>query len=139
MNKYTFDEINIGDAASFAFPVTEEVVDNFAAFSGDENPLHTNSEYARATEFKGRVAHGMIGGCLFSKLVGVYLPGEYCLYLSQTLQFKKPIFLGTMVEVSGKVTQKVEAFKTIEIETSIKNIETGERMIEGKALVKLLK
>ncbi len=139
MNKYTFDEINIGDAASFTFPVTEEAVDNFAAFSGDENPLHTNSEYASQTEFKERVAHGMIGGCLFSKLVGVYLPGEYCLYLSQTLQFKKPIFLGTTVEVSGKVTQKVEAFKTIEIETSIKNIETGERMVEGKALVKLLK
>lgn len=138
-NSQQFIEIKTGDQAAFKVIISKELVDGFAELSGDTNPLHTNEEYALGTSFKQRVAHGMIGGCLFSRLVGMYLPGKYCLYLSQTLNFKKPIFLGTEVEVSGEVVKKTDAFQTLEIATFIKDAKTEEILIEGKALVKLLK
>ena len=133
-----FDEIPIGEKAVFSVNITEELVGEFARLSGDANPLHMDEKYAETTVFKKRVAHGMIGGCLFSRLVGMHLPGKNCLYLSQTLNFKKPIFIGTEVEVAGEVINKNNAFKTLEIATQISDIESGEKLIEGKALVKLL-
>lgn len=138
-NKKQFAEIKIGDQASFKVVITEELVGKFSALSGDTNPLHMDDAYAAVTNFKRRVAHGMIGGCLFSRLVGMHLPGKYCLYLSQSLNFKKPIFLGTEVEVAGEVIKKTDAFQTLEINTFVRNSRTGENLIEGKALVKLLK
>ena len=138
-NSKQFAEIKIGDRAAFKVIVSKNMVDQFAAFSGDTNPLHMDEEYAATTSFKRRVAHGMIGGGVFSKLAGIYLPGKYCLYLSQSLNFKKPIFLETEVEVSGEVVKKTDAFKTLEINTFIRDAQTGESLIEGKALVKLLR
>jgi len=139
MNNKKFSEFSIGDSACFEFDITEEVVDSFAKFSGDYNPLHTDIDYAEKTQFKERVAHGMIGACLFSRLVGMYLPGQYCLFLSQTLSFKKPIFLGTRVVVQGEIIEKVSAFNALEIKTIVQDIKTKEIFIEGRALVKLLK
>lgn len=134
-----FVDIKAGDQAAFQAVISKELVGQFAALSGDTNPLHMDEDYAVTTHFKQRIAHGMIGGCLFSRLVGMYLPGKYCLYLSQTMNFKKPIFLGTEVEVFGEVVKKTDAFQTIEVNTLIRGIRTGEILIEGKALVKLLK
>ena len=134
-----FSDIKVGDKAMFTVLITEELVNGFAEISGDVNPLHMDEDYAAGTPFKKRVAHGMIGGCLFSRLVGVYLPGKYCLYLSQTLFFKKPMFIGMSVKVAGEVVKKVNAFKALEISTSIIDADSGESLIEGKAMVKFLK
>lgn len=138
MNKKRFLEFNIGDSESFEFHITESVVNSFAQLFGDYNPLHMDDAYAKQTLFKERVAHGMIGASLFSQLVGMHLPGQYCLFLSQTLNFKKPILLGTKVLVSGEVLSKVEAFHTLEIKTIISDVKTKEILIDGKALVQLL-
>ena len=61
-NSKQFAEIKIGDRAAFKVIVSKNMVDQFAAFSGDTNPLHMDEEYAATTSFKRRVAHGMIGG-----------------------------------------------------------------------------
>jgi acyl dehydratase len=60
-----------------------EDVAAFAAISGDFSPLHMDDEYARGTEFGGRVVHGLLVGSLFSQLVGMHLPGKQALYLGQ--------------------------------------------------------
>ena len=138
-NSKQFTEIKEADSAAFKVVITKELVEKFAALSGDANPLHMDEEYAAATSFKQRVAHGMIGGALFSRLVGMHLPGKYCLYLSQTMNFKKPIFLESEVEVVGEVIKKTDAFQTLEINTFVRDAQTGENLIEGKALIKLLK
>ena len=40
----TFDEINLGDKASYVRLVTEREVQLFAAVSGDHNPVHLDPE-----------------------------------------------------------------------------------------------
>ena len=138
ISKKTFEEILQGDTAQFDVDITEDIVGGFASLSGDYNPMHVNREYAASTPFGGRIAHGMIAGALFSRLVGVYLPGKYCLYLSQTLQFKKPIRIGATVTVEGAVTQKTEATRTVTLSTLLRAKADGEILVEGQALVRLL-
>jgi acyl dehydratase len=40
--------------------VTEADVVAFAGLSGDFNPLHTDAEFMRASQFGERIAHGML-------------------------------------------------------------------------------
>lgn len=139
MSQKTYSELNIGDSYTFEEKITENNVNEFSKLTGDDNPLHTDETYANNTEFKEKIAHGMFVSSFFSKLIGVYLPGKYSLYLSQNLKFHKPIKVGSSVIISGKIIQKIDSVKTVKIETEAKKKESGEILISGEALVKLLK
>lgn len=132
----TINDINVGDQSSFDRTFSENDVQVFSELSGDINPLHTDEKYANTTAFKKRLVHGMLVGSLCSRLVGMYLPGKRCLYLKQTLSFKRPVFIGDTVKVCGKVISKSEVTKIL---TIIINIKKGEEIVmEGEANVQVL-
>ena len=133
-SEYSFDEIEIGMQKNFKIFISEDYLDDFAKLSGDDNPLHMNEEYASSTSFKKRVCSGMFLSSFFSRLVGMYLPGKHALYISQSLNFINPCFIGEMITVGGKVIDKSPATKIIKLETTITN-ESGKRIIDGKAQV----
>ena len=133
-SEYSFDEIEIGMQKSFKIYISEDMLDDFAKLSGDDNPLHMNEEYASSTSFKKRVCSGMFLASFFSRLVGMYLPGKHALHISQSLNFVNPCFIGETITVEGKVIDKSPATKIIKLETTITN-ESGKRIIDGKAQV----
>ena len=138
MTAKTFAEVSVGQRAEFETSIDEATVDAFAALSGDTNPLHTDEAYAIGTGFGRRLPHGMIGGALFSRFVGMHLPGRYSLYLSQSLLFKKPLPLDATLVVSGEVVQKIEAARAIRMTTKITDKASGATLIDGEAMVQLL-
>ncbi len=111
----SFEDIHVGDTATFSRTWSEKDVLDFAEISGDTNPLHVDEEYAKTTMFKQRLVHGMLLGSLCSQFVGMYIPGKKCLYLNQTLAFKKPVYIGDTVDVRGEVVAKSDATKIITI------------------------
>ena len=137
LSEYTFDEIEIGLTKQFQITITESMIDDFAKISGDYNPLHMDEKFAQSRDFKNRVCHGMLLGSLFSRLVGMYIPGKYGLYFSQTLNFVNPTIVNDTVTVTGKVISKGESAKTIELKTTIKN--SSHVLVDGKAKVILSK
>lgn len=132
-----FGQIKIGDRASFRHTITEQDIKQFAALSGDFNPLHMDERYAAATSFGRPIAHGMFLACLFSRLLGMYLPGRRCLYLSQSLDFVQPVHVGEEVEVVAEVLHKQNALKALVIRTEI-HILPDRPAVCGKAHVKVL-
>ena len=132
--EYSFNEIKIGLEHHFEISIDEKLEGDFAKISGDFNPLHMDEQYAKKTKFGKRVCHGMLLGSFFSRLVGMYLPGKNALYFSQNLNFVEPCFIGDVIIVKGKITDKSEATKMIKIETTIKN-NTGKILVEGIAQV----
>lgn len=132
----TFEDIKVGDHTSFSHTITEQDILDFARISGDENPLHIDEEYARVTRFGRRIAHGMFLGALCSRLLGMYLPGKRCLYLSQDLQFKNPAFIGDTVLVSSEVFAKSQSTKIIDI--MIKIVREDKILAEGLAKTQII-
>ena len=121
MNRYGFDDLFVGMSAQFKRKINGEMIDTFAQVSGDSNPLHIDSDYARRSGFKDQIAHGMLCSSLFSELVGVHLPGENCLLTDISVVFSKPVFINDEVTVDGSISQLSPAFKSAKIDATIIN------------------
>lgn len=130
----SIDDINVGDTAEFERTWSDSDVADFARISGDINPLHTDDEYASTTKFKKRLVHGMLLGALCSTFVSMYLPGKRCLYLKQDISFKKPVFIGDTVKISGKVVAKSSSTGILTISINISRdidiVATGEAHVQ---------
>lgn len=85
--------------------ITDEMVRSFAELSGDKNPIHLDDEYAASTQFKKRIAHGMLVSSFFSTIIAEDYPGSGSIYLEQNIRFLKPCF------VNDTVTFKVSLIK----------------------------
>ncbi len=129
-----FEDIEVNDEIKFNVTITEEMIDNFAALSGDYNPMHTNQEYASNTDFGKKICHGMLLASFFSRLVGMYIPGKNALYFSQSLNFRNPCFINDEVTIIGIIIEKKLSTKMIKLKTIIKNLK-GQVIIDGEAKV----
>ncbi|MBN2604287.1 MAG: MaoC family dehydratase [Bacilli bacterium] len=94
----TIHEIQLNESASQTKTITEHDVALFAEVTNDYNPAHFDEEYASGTIFQKRICHGMLVGSLFSKIFGMDLPGKGTIYISQTLRFRRPVFLGDTIK-----------------------------------------
>jgi len=121
MNSYKFDDISVGLEEHFIVKVDADKLDKFLEISGDTNPLHTDSEYSKSKGFVDRVVYGMLTSSFFSTLVGVYLPGKYCILQSIDIKFSKPVYIDDILTITGKVSYINEAYKQLEIKAVIIN------------------
>ena len=132
----TFEELAVGDEATFTKTVTEADVTLYAGITGDMNPLHVDREAAERSRFGGRIAHGMLTAGFVSTVLGTRLPGPGCIYLSQTLRFTRPVRIGDTVTARAEVTELFPDDRRVRLETTCAN-QDGETVLEGEAEVKV--
>jgi len=104
-NKIPLEQISIGMTASYSQTVTDSDIKGFAGISGDRNPVHVDEVYAENSRYKKRIAHGLMTASYFSALFGTKIPGEGCVYVSQSLNFKRPVYIGDTVTATVVVTK----------------------------------
>jgi 3-hydroxybutyryl-CoA dehydratase len=119
MNAYRWSELHTGLAHSFSVQLTSEMMQEFLHLSGDNNPLHIDPTFAKESGFPNVVAYGMLTSSLYSRMVGVYLPGRFCLLHGIQVDFSNPAYVGDWLTVKGEIAHLNGAFKRIEIKASI--------------------
>ena len=128
------DGVKVGSYAEVKHVFTQENVNIFANICGDNNPLHINPSFAKDTMFKGTIVHGIFVSSLFSTLFGRSIIGS--VYVSQTLQFKKPVHVGKEITAYMKILsideRKIGSFLTC---STICEIDGGVIAVEGEAKV----
>lgn len=130
-------DISIGQQFSTSREVTDELVRKFADVSGDYNPIHLDEEFAKTTRFGRRIAHGMLSGAFISAVLGNEFQGIKIVYLSQTLRFTAPVFLGDTVTATATVTAIREDKGVVTLETVCTN-QNGEILVKGESAVMIL-
>lgn len=129
----TYDELLVGDSATYTRTLTEDEILMFASVTGDMNPFHLDDDYADASVFKERIGHGMWSGALISSAVTNILPGPGTIYLEQSLRFLSPIKISDSLIVTIEIEEKLENHRIL-IACDIKN-QHGELVVDGKAKV----
>ncbi len=130
-------DLKIGDQFSTSREVTDEVIRKFAEVSGDFNPIHLDEEFAKSTRFGRRIAHGMLSGAFISAVLGNEFRERKIVYLSQTMKFVAPVFIGDTVTATGTITNIREDKNIITLETVCTN-QNGETLVNGEAAVMIL-
>jgi acyl dehydratase len=134
----TFEDLRVGQRATFAKTITEADLSFFVAITGDVNPLHVDQQFAQSTFFGDRIAHGLLSASLFSTMVGMKLPGLGAIYRSQTLEFLKPVRIGDTITAIFEVEAIDEPANRIEMASWIEN-QHGETVIRGKTVASLIR
>jgi phosphate acetyltransferase len=134
MENHPYDEIRVGDCAHLQRTLTNEDIELFAAMSGDTNPAHLDADYAQHTPFHSVIAHGMWGGALISAVLGTQFPGPGTIYLSQSLQFERPVRVGDTLDVQVTVREKVDDKHHVRLDCRCTD-QQGREVIAGTAWV----
>jgi acyl dehydratase len=103
------------------FQFSQDEVTRFAEVTGDRNPVHIDPEFAAKSMFRRPIMHGMLSASLFSKVFGTLFPGEGTIYLKQSLNFLKPMYVDTKYEAVFTVKDVQKDKNRAVVETLIKN------------------
>lgn len=135
MNCYKFEDLHAGLSHAFEQTVTEEMLAQFCALSGDVNPLHVDRVFAVGHGFPDKVVHGLLTAAFYSRLVGMYLPGKYGVLHGIEITFHQPVFVGECLRVNGEVTYLNGAFRQVEIKAQI--VKQHDRRQVSRAKIKV--
>ena len=131
------EKYKIGMRESVSKKITESDIDIFSKISGDKNPIHLSDDFANKTRFKKRIAHGYLSASLFSGIFGEKLPGPGCLYISQSLKFKYPVYINDIVTATVEIIDIIPEKNILKFSTICKVNKTT--VIDGIAEIYLPK
>lgn len=128
---YNIEDLQPGMSASLAKTVTEADVVLFAGISTDVNPVHLDEEFAKTTQFGGRIAQGMLSAGFISAVLANKLPGPGVVYMGQTLKFKAPVRIGDTVTATVTVREVLVGKRRCVLD-AICSVD-GKTVIEGES------
>jgi 3-hydroxybutyryl-CoA dehydratase len=105
----SFDELEVGER--FATPgrtIGEADIDAFATLTGDTHPQHTDAQWAEASRFGERIAHGLLVLSCAAGLVPFDPDRVVALRKVGDAVFKAPVKIGDTVHVEGDVVKTRE-------------------------------
>lgn len=134
----SLEQFKIGMCAASIIKATEEKINEISAVSGDYNPLHVDEEYARKGMFGNKIAHGLFCLAEVSRLIGMELPGEGSILVEETVNYKRPVYVGAVVEVSVEIQDIIEDKAMLFLVFTCRN-ENKEIVMSGTAKVKVMR
>ena len=129
-------QINVGSTFSEEHQISSDLVDKFAAFSGDYNPIHMDGSYAKERGYSDRVAHGALQLIYLSRLLGMQLPGPGAVWVSQEVYWNRPVFVGDRIKMTATVLGYSRSSKLLKLQVDIVN-QFNDKVMEGEAVVKV--
>ena len=134
------DAVRVGDGHRVSKTISESDVYLFAGITGDFYPVHVNEEFAKATRFKARIAHGALAVGMLSSAVGglcLRVPPPGVVSMRYDVTFTAPIYFGDTITTEVTVAEKHEDRNEIVLRALATN-QRGETVMEGRTIQKIL-
>lgn len=97
----------VGKELASELDLSSAAVSAYAKATGDQNPIHSDVDYAKSMGFPGRIAHGMLVGAGLSRIFASDFPGPGTIYVSQSLEFKAPLLVDVQAQIKLKVISQI--------------------------------
>jgi acyl dehydratase len=134
----TYDNAKIGDQlpALQLPPVDRTTLALFAGASGDHNPIHIDTDFARRSGMPDVFAQGMLGMAWLARFVTGWAPQSALRRFD--VRFQGVTHLGNAMRCSGHIVEKLDlnGERCVRIELRSTN-QFGQAKIVGEALVAL--
>ena len=127
--------MQVGDVHQEEIKITAHLIEKFAEFSGDFNPVHFENSAAIAQGFKSRIAHGMVSASFFSKIFANTFPGAGTIYLNQTFKFHAPVYVDEVLNYRLEVIEQKTTKPIFTVKTEAFGLD-GLLRISGEAVIR---
>ena len=134
-----FEALDVGqEFTTRGRTVTESDVVGFASLTGDWHPQHSDAQWASASPFGERIAHGMLVVSLAAGLVP-FDPGRVvALRRVSDATFKRPVRFGDTLRVEGRIADVAPASEEAGLVTFAWNVVNQEDRTVCRARVEVL-
>jgi len=112
---------------TIGFIITEVDIEGYASISGDYNPVHLDSLYARDHGYKDKIAHGMLSMGKVWSVLSYHLLSNSEWPEKYELKFLSPVYVGDIV------TLNVEKHEEMIL---LNGLCSGKPILKGKILLK---
>ncbi|MDL5038010.1 MaoC family dehydratase [Comamonas sp. Y6] len=136
MNTPRYDEVQVGDALPTLDlpPINRTTLALFAGASGDHNPIHIDTDFARKAGMPDVFAHGMLGMAWLGRLLTNWAPQSRLRRFD--VRFQGITHLANAISCSGRVVEKRDADRSVRVEVQSSN-QHGQTKIAGDAWISL--
>lgn len=138
MKVENFDDIKVGDALPGLVegPITRHILGVYAGASGDYNPLHIDSDFARQSGMPDVFAHGMLSAAYLARVLTHWVEQSAIRRLS--VRFAAITQLGDEVRCQARVSEKFvrNDEQCVALELTARN-QSDEIKLTGTAVVAL--
>jgi len=123
--------LRVGQRARRTQTVLARDVELYAQITGDRNPLHFDAGFAARTRFGRLVAQGGIASGMLNALVAMDMPGAGTVFMSQSLKYLAPTYLGDTLTAEIEVLSLKTDKPVCQMRASIVN-QDGTQVLEGE-------
>jgi acyl dehydratase len=123
--------LEVGQRARRSKTVTARDVELYAEITEDRNPLHFDPDFAARTRFGRLVAQGGITSGMLNALVAMDLPGPGTVFMSQSLRYLAPTYLGDTLTAEVEVLAVKPDKPVCQLKATITN-QDGTVVLEGE-------
>ena len=136
MNTPRYDEVQVGDVlpALDLPPINRTTLALFAGASGDHNPIHIDTDFARKAGMPDVFAHGMLGMAWLGRLLTNWAPQSRLRRFD--VRFQGITHLANAISCTGRVMEKRDADRSVRVEVQSSN-QHGQTKIAGDAWISL--
>lgn len=123
----------VGQAAQLSRRVADSDIRLFTEISGDRNPLHYDSQAAKASRFGGIVVQGGVTSAILNAVVAEELPGPGTVFLNVNWDFKAPVRPGDVITGHVEVLEARDDKPITKLRTWVVR-DDGTVVLEGTAI-----
>jgi 3-hydroxybutyryl-CoA dehydratase len=111
----TLADLVLGDAVVETIAFTADHRAAFATLADDRAPVHEDARFAAAQGFTGTILQGLCVSTRFSRLIGMYLPGERAILAAVDLEYRRPTYEDQPLTFRAEVTRLLPAMKIVRL------------------------
>ena len=126
----------VGQSWENEWVINNELYQKFLAISKDYNPIHTDSNFAKASGFDDKIVHGNLLNCFISFFIGEMLPTKNLVIIRQQIKFVNAFYIDDVIQLSAFLSKYNPSVNFIQFEFQFMNKEL--KIASGNIQVKLI-
>lgn len=107
------NQLSVGDRVTQRITFDAEKNRAFACLARDSAPVHDDMEFARRRGFDAPIIQGLAVVSRFSRLMGMYLPGEHAVLQRTEFKFHRPIYANSELLYSCEVRRIIRPLRAV--------------------------
>jgi 3-hydroxybutyryl-CoA dehydratase len=136
IKKFKIEDLYTGQQFTFSKIISRELITEFSSMTGDYHPLHTDYDYSLKSGFNNIIAQGFLLISFLSYAVGMELPGENALILSQESKFIQPVYIDDELLYNCEVAKIEKRFSIFDLNYTISKL-NGVKVVSGSVKIKI--